>query len=61
MQWYVIIRLVCIKGYTGFKYRRFRLQEGSGQNRFGDWGGAQVRRRWGEHEVQEEEGEHKEE
>jgi len=41
--------LICIKGYTGFKYRGFRQQGRSGWNSFGDWGGAQVQRRQGEH------------
>jgi len=53
----VIIRLACIEGYSGFKYRGFGQQRGSGQNGLGDWGGAQVWRRWGEHGVQVEEGE----
>jgi len=40
--------LVCIEGYTGFKYKRFRQQGGSGWNGFGVQGVAEVWRRWGE-------------
>ena len=52
----MIIRLVCIEGYTGFKYKRFRQQGGSGKNRFRVQGGVDVQRRWGEHGVWVEEG-----
>ena len=53
-----IIRLVCIKGHMGFKYRSFGEQGGSGRNGFRDWGGAQVWRSKGYHRIQEGE-EHK--
>jgi len=48
MQWNTIIRLICIGGYTWFEYKGFGEQGGSGQNRFGDQGGAQIWRRRGE-------------
>jgi len=43
----VIIRLVCIKRFKGFKYRSSDNRGRSGQNGFRVWGGAQVWRRQG--------------
>jgi len=40
-----IIRLSCIEGHKGFKYRRFREQGRSGQKGFRNWGGVRVRRK----------------
>jgi len=66
MQWYTIIRLVCIEGYTGFKYRSFRQQGDQGrtdseireEHRFGGGRGSMVFR-WGKGSVRKEQNQDK--